>query len=161
MTFLRFNTSNVDLENFFKIAVPNQDFFERVNKFGGQEVKYPPYNMYELDRYTTRLELALAGWSKEDIEVEFEKNSLRIMGKKNHEDAAPNALSHYHQGIASRAFKVELPLYGTHKVRSANLVNGILTIDVEEIVPEEDRPRKIEIGTEKCSSDTKKEFLTE
>ena len=165
-----YNTNN--LEQFFKIALPSDDFLKHVERHSGPESKYPPYNVLQTGRYTKRIEFAIAGFSRDEVDVEVEKKVLRVTGEKKEADNndTNDDKTYTHRGIASRRFVVELPLLGTHKVQSANLVHGILSIDVKDVVPEEDRPKKINIGSNEYSSighaldtppDEDKQFLAE
>jgi molecular chaperone IbpA len=111
----------------------------------GQSNNYPPYNIIKTEENHYELQLAIAGFSLEDLEVELKDGLLVVEGKKEDEDKA----EYIHKGISARAFRRTFTLADTIVVNSADLKDGILTILLENIVPEEKRPRKIAIGHSK------------
>ena len=102
---------------------------------------FPPVNVIKTDEYNFIIELAVAGFKKDEIEITTEKNSLKVTGKKEGEDDR-NYIS---KGIAGRKFARQFVLSDTVVVRAANLEDGILTIELENVIPEEQKPRKIAI----------------
>lgn len=131
---------------------------DRVNsasKLAGIQ-KYPPYNIIKTDENSYIVELAVAGFKKDDIEIELHDGVLTIKGvvqtdEENHE--------YLHRGIASRGFERRFTLADTVLVKGADLEQGILTIHLKNVIPEEKKPRKILIGA--SSQDTEKQLLTE
>ena len=107
--------------------------------------KYPPYNIEKLDDNAYRLTMAVAGFSQDDIDIELAENQLSVVGSLNKKDAVDETTFLY-RGIAERSFQRRFSLADHIKVRSASLENGLLHIDLEREVPEEQRPRKISIG---------------
>jgi len=103
---------------------------------------YPPYNIVKTEENSYALELAVAGFSEDDIEIEVKEGILSIEGCK---DADGEERSYLHRGISSRQFKRTFTLSDTMVVNGANFVNGVLTIELENVIPEEKKPRKIEI----------------
>ena len=102
---------------------------------------YPPYNLIrDGDNYT--LEVALAGRKKEDIQIEFKENKLSVENVR--PDATAND-SYVHRGIATRYFKREWLLHDDIVVKSASLEDGMLSIKMEKIIPEEKKPKIIKI----------------
>ena len=91
------------------------------------------------EKYT--IEMAVAGFSQEDLEVELKEGVLTIRSKSEKEEK-----KYLHRGIARRAFSRSFALSDEVVVKGADLVNGMLTIDLERIVPEEKKSRLIEIG---------------
>ena len=120
------------------------DQFESMLGNGGMvQSNYPPYNIRKAGKDKYAIELAVAGFNKRDIEIEYGNNALTISGskeRKSHKNAEV-----VHQGIATRSFKRTFSLADDVIVKSANLSDGLLTIDLEKIVPEEKKTRKIEI----------------
>lgn len=102
---------------------------------------YPPYNIIKNDNDHYSLEIATAGFSKEDITITKEENVLIVEGNRGANDA-----KYVHRGIASRQFKQEFALADHIKVLNAELVDGILRIDLERELPEEKRPKVITIN---------------
>ena len=116
---------------------------------------YPPYNIRKgAGEDTYLIELAVAGFSEEDVNVEVKENNLTITGELGDKDNG-----FVHQGISQRAFNRNFVLAEDVLVRGADLSNGILTVYVERIVPEEKKARTVEIGS--LPKTTKKQFLVE
>ena len=145
-----------DLEKFF---VGFDDSFNRIAKIHDDMTKnipnYPPYNIRKTSDNTYVIELAVAGFAKQDIEITIDDNKLTIAG--NSADDGDNFLF---KGIANRAFTRTFAIDDKIEIQDASLINGMLKIALEKIVPEHKKPKKIEVkdGSEKKS---KKEFLAE
>ena len=109
-------------------------------------VSYPPYNIERTDENHYRISLAVAGFGENDLNVEVKEGVLSVHGKREGDkDSAPDR--HYlYQGIAGRTFERRFQLAENVEVRGAQLENGLLHIDLERIVPEEKKPRRIAIN---------------
>ena len=118
-------------------------FFERFASMPTyEETSYPRFNVTkDGDSYT--IEVALAGYKKTDITVERVENVLKIEGEKSLKDVADE--SYLHRGITRKAFKRSFTISEDVKIDKATFVDGILTVDLHVEIPEERRPRKIEI----------------
>jgi molecular chaperone IbpA len=105
---------------------------------------WPPYNVEKIgdDRY--RITMAVAGFGSDDIEITQKENTLFVTGQKHPDDETVQFL---HRGIATRNFKQTFNLADYVKVTGANLENGLLTVDLVREVPEEMKPRRIQIAT--------------
>jgi molecular chaperone IbpA len=103
---------------------------------------YPPYNIERSDENNYRVTVAVAGFGEKDITVEVADGVLTVTGKR--EGAA--ASTYLHQGIAGRAFERKFQLAEHVEVRGAKLENGLLHVDLERVVPEAKKPRKITIN---------------
>lgn len=106
------------------------------------QTNYPPYNILKTDENFYQLELAIAGFSRDDLEIEVKDGTLTVSGKKENEEDN----KYLHKGISTRAFRRTFTLADTIIVNGADLVDGILTIELENVIPEEKKPRKIAIG---------------
>ena len=104
---------------------------------------YPPYNMTKKEN-TYELKMAVAGISKEDLDVVQEKNTLTIKGSSISEDY-PADFKTLHRGIANRNFKKSFNLADDIEIKDAKLKDGMLTIKMERIVPEADKPVSLKI----------------
>jgi len=106
---------------------------------------YPPYNIEQIDENTYRVELAVAGFSEDDLDIEVRENVLSISGRKpdGNDEGGRNFV---HRGIAERAFERRFHLADHVAVRGAQLANGLLVIELQREIPEALKPRKIEIG---------------
>lgn len=107
-----------------------------------QAETYPPYNIREIDEDSRVLELALAGFSKDEIKVEVENRKLTISGEK---AKANEEVKYIHKGIAARKFTKELALWEYWEVASADYNDGILYVVLKREIPEEKKPRQIKI----------------
>jgi molecular chaperone IbpA len=104
---------------------------------------YPPHNVEKHgdDRY--RIVIAAAGLAEEDMEIQVEKGVLTVAGGKRESD---KEVTYLHQGIAQRAFRLSFRLADHIEVHGASLTNGLLSIDLLRVVPEEAKPKRISIG---------------
>lgn len=104
---------------------------------------YPPYNILKLGDHNYAIEVAVAGFTKNEIDITVENNKLTVTGKVDQERQA----DYLHRGIATRNFTREFTLAETVVVHSADMQNGLLIINLENVVPEASKPKRIEIGT--------------
>jgi molecular chaperone IbpA len=106
---------------------------------------YPPYNIERADESHYRISVAVAGFAEKDLNVELRDGVLTIAGKRDDAEKSEgkNVL---HRGIAGRAFERRFQLAEHVEVRGARLENGLLHIELEQIVPEEKKPRRIAIN---------------
>ena len=113
---------------FRNLTVGFDNVFNQLSSLNHFEIpKYPPYNIKKIDDNKYQLEIALAGFSREDIDVQVKDNSF------------------VYKGIAQRAFKRQWTLIDYLKVINAKFNDGILIVDMELNLPEEEKPKKIEI----------------
>jgi len=106
---------------------------------------YPPYNIESTGDDSYRLTMAVAGFSRDELDITVEKNSLVISGKAHKEEEETQG-RYLHRGIARRAFERRFSLADHIKVNGASLDNGLLHVDLVREVPEEAKPRQIAIG---------------
>jgi molecular chaperone IbpA len=104
---------------------------------------FPPYNIERTDESHYRITIAVAGFAEKDLNVEMRDGVLTVQGKHNDETEKPGYL---YQGIAGRAFERRFQLAEHVVVKGAGLENGLLHVDLERIVPEERKPRRIPIN---------------
>ena len=107
-----------------------------------QTSSYPPYNINRTDDLNYQIEMALAGFSKNDIEIKYADNQLTIKSIENEDKDEKETL---HRGISKRKFSRTFTLAEDIKVNGAELKDGMLLIELEKIVPEEKKPRTIDI----------------
>lgn len=106
---------------------------------------YPPYNVAQLDEDSYRIELAVAGFGEDELELETHENVLTITGRK--ESSADNDdVEYLHRGIAERGFERRFQLADHVKVEGAELKHGLLVLSLKREVPEALKPRKIAIN---------------
>jgi molecular chaperone IbpA len=106
------------------------------------QTNYPPYNVARIDENHYNIEMAVTGFEKSEIEVTIESNELTIRGERSSED---KELEYLHRGLALRNFERTFTLAEHMKVRTAEIKNGILLIQIEREIPEELKPRVIDI----------------
>ena len=118
---------------------------DSATRFDGAAPAYPPYNIESTGEDSYRLTMAVAGFSRDEIDITVQENSLVISGKAQKEDEEANG-RYLHRGIARRAFGRRFSLADHIKVSGASMVNGLLHVDLVREVPEEAKPRQIKIG---------------
>ena len=138
-----------------KFLVGYDRFFDQLSHVHDQLTKnvpnYPPYNIRKTDENTYVIEMAVAGFGETEIEITLEDDKLTIEGSafENNDDIV-------YQGLALRNFKRSFTLNDQIEVQNAEMINGLLKVWLERIVPESKKPRKIEINTA-----SEKQYLTE
>lgn len=136
-----------DLHEIAKQLTPHtvgyNSVFENLHRVSLTESQYPPYNIVDRGDDQFTIELAIAGFGEKDLEITQlpETNELVIEGKTQDADK-----KYLHKGIASRNFKRSFALHQDVQVTGAIIIQGVLNIHLERIVPEERKPRKIDIG---------------
>lgn len=106
------------------------------------QTNYPPYNIVKVEDNHYELQLAIAGFTQDDLDIELKDGVLTIEGRKEEDDEK----TYLHKGISARAFRRTFTLADTIVVNGANLADGVLTVKLENVIPEEKKPRKILIG---------------
>lgn len=122
---------------------------------------YPPYNIKKIDENKYTIEMAVAGFGKQDLEIEIADDKLIIKGNHEEERTGPQFL---YQGLAMRPFTRTFSLADNVEIQGASLFNGILKIALEAIIPEHKKPKKIEIDDEQeddASAPSTAEYLAE
>jgi molecular chaperone IbpA len=133
----------IDYSPFFRSTVG----FDRLIGLleSASEQGYPPYNIERSDENNYRVTLAVAGFAEKDLSVDVKDRVLTITGKREAEtsEKQPSLL---YQGIAGRSFERSFQLAEHVEVKAAQLQNGLLHVDLERVVPEEKKPRRIQIN---------------
>ena len=167
---MNFNHTFKDLDRFF---VGFDRVAEKMAAVADQTAtlasKYPPYNVKKIDDNRYTIEMAVAGFGKQDLEIEIVDDKLIIKGNVKSGDPAEQASdgtytwpSYLYQGLAMRPFTRTFNLADNVEIRGASLLNGILKIALEAIIPESKKPKKVEINTdEETSAPSTAEFLAE
>jgi molecular chaperone IbpA len=122
-----------------------ENFIRDVEKILDSEIKpstFPPHNIIKSLDNRYYIEIAVAGFTKDEIDVQVQEGNLIIKGEKKHKDE----VTYLHQGIGTRSFTKVITLADTIEVRGADIKDGILRIGLENIIPEHKKPRKVEIG---------------
>ena len=127
-------------------AVGFDRVFHRLNDYienNASSTGFPPYNIQKVEDFKYNIEMALAGFDKKDIEVEVADGVLTIRSVKETNDESDEWT--LHKGISSRKFNRKFTLADDIVVGDAKLENGLLSITLEQIVPDEKKPRLIEV----------------
>lgn len=116
---------------------------DNLNRAEQTQPSYPPYNIELTGEDKYRITMAVAGFDRNEINIEVNQNNLTVSASKATEEQARTYL---HQGIAARSFERRFQLADHVQVQSANYENGLLHIDLQRIIPEAMKPRNIPIG---------------
>ena len=140
--------------SFDKFFVGADKVFQSLTKANESALKgipgYPPYNIAKVDENKYVIEMAVAGFGKQNIDIEIANNVLTIKGGLTLDDQIepgtnPMAYNYIYKGIADRAFTRKFAVADTVEVKNAELFNGMLKLWLENIIPEEKKPKKIEV----------------
>lgn len=145
-----------DMDKFF---VGFDDTFNRLAKVHDDLTKnipnYPPYNIKKTSENTYVIEVAVAGFGKQDIEIELADNKLFIRGNVQNTEDDGNFLF---KGIANRAFTRTFALDDQVEVKDAEMINGMLKVFLERITPEYKKPKKIAVKSKDLTEEQKDEI---
>ena len=120
-----------------------RDLEQFSNSYTGSSTGYPPYNIEQVDDGKWVISMAIAGFGEEDIEVSQKERNLTVKGKIKNKDDDNDFV---HRGIANRSFERTFRLGEHVLVKNATLKNGMLAIDLEQEIPEEEKPKVIPIS---------------
>ena len=126
--------------------------------FGNGGENYPPFDLIKTGENDYRIELAVAGFKPDEIDITAQQNVLVVSGKKK-EESEQEGSDYIYRGIATRSFERRFALADHIQVRGADMKDGLLSIELVREIPEAMKPRKIDIGgsagkkTEKLASD--------
>lgn len=133
-----------DFSPLFRSTVGFDRLFDLMDSVPEQSPSYPPYNIERVDESHYRITLAVAGFAEKDLDANVRDGVLIVTGK--HEGTEGGDGQFLYQGIAGRSFERRFQLAEYVEVRAAHLENGLLHIDLERVVPEEKKPRRIPIA---------------
>jgi molecular chaperone IbpA len=135
----RINVTTESLNDPFLIGFDRMIERMRVPPVG--QSAYPPYNIIKIDETQYELQLAIAGFTFDDLDIEVKEGVLTVRGSQ---ETVPK-YDYIHRGISGRAFTRVFTLSDTVVVNGAELLDGILTVKLENVIPEAKKARKIEI----------------
>ena len=138
------NISTIDKTKFMPFSVGFDDLFDRLFEMDLNSSSYPPYNIVKNDDYNYTIEVALAGFSRNQIEVEHADSKLNVRSLIN-EKISQNSTNLIHQGISQRSFERSFTLSDEIHVNSAELKDGMLRIKLEKVVPDHKKPKLINV----------------
>lgn len=136
--------------NFSKMFIGADKMLQTIGKIHEESLKgipgYPPYNIVKVDENKYAIEIAVAGFGRQNIDIELANNTLTVKGGLNlDQQLENNPVTYLYKGIADRCFTRKFTLADTVEVKNAELVNGMLKLWLENVIPEEKRPKKIDV----------------
>ena len=138
------NLTTFDRNKFIPYSIGFDNLFDRLFDMDLESSSsYPPYNISKVDDNNYVIEMALAGFNKDDIEVELADSELTVRSKKR-EDSNKD-VNLIHQGISHRSFNRKFTLSEEILVKNAEMKNGMLIIKLEKFIPENKKPKLINI----------------
>ena len=131
----RYTTANLPelMEKITKNSIGMDDYFDRFFALHETSSNYPPYNLVQVNNVESRLEIALAGFKKNEINVYTEYGKLFVEGKKEDKETESEYI---HKGLAQRSFTRVWTISDDTEVRSVKFEDGLLTIQLGKVVPE-------------------------
>jgi len=135
--FAPFRRSTVGFDRLF-------DMLEN-STVGGTQENYPPFDLIKLGENDYRIELAVAGFKPDEVDITAQQNVLLVTGRKK-EEAEDKGTNYVYRGIATRSFERRFALADHIQVKGADLKDGLLAIELKREIPEAMKPRKINIG---------------
>mgnify|MGYP003325860883 FL=1 len=141
------NMSSFNFDPFFSRTVGFERIFDRLNHIAEENAatpSYPPYNIIRHSDDKFDIEIAVAGFKEEELNVEYKDNTITVEGTK--EEKAEEGYTH--RGIANRSFRRTWHLEDYTEAVGAELKDGLLRVRLEKIIPEEMKPKKININGE-------------
>jgi molecular chaperone IbpA len=135
-----------DIPSIHKFAVGFDSVFDEILRTTNQNSNYPPYNIVKHGEDKFVIELAIAGFADSEVDITVEKNQLVVKGEKQIElTDSTQTIEYVHRGISARSFIRSWTLADYVEVSGAKMENGILSIALDRIVPEEQKPKRIKI----------------
>ncbi len=122
------------------------DVLEHNARAAASDSNYPPYDIEKSDEDSYRITIAVAGFTRDDIEVTAHQNLLTVAARKAEATEGSEPPQYIHRGIANRAFERRFQLADYVQVSAADVADGLLTIDLVREVPEAMKPRKVVLG---------------
>ena len=148
MTTTQLTLRSGDLANIHKFGIGFDSILDELMRVNAQQTNtnYPPYNIVKHSEDAFAIELAVAGFREGDINITLEKNVLTIKGQQTESlDELEKEVEYVHRGISARNFDRTFTLADYVEVLGAKAENGILTIELERQVPEEQKPKTVAI----------------
>jgi molecular chaperone IbpA len=135
----------LDLPTLHRRFIGFDQFFDEIERtFNVQKQdNYPPHNIVRINDTHFMIELAVAGFAEDELDVSLYNNKLIVKGERKRD--IDEAWQYLHRGIASRDFERSFPLNENVEVKQVTVQNGIMTINLELVVPEEQKAKKIAI----------------
>ena len=141
MTLAKYNSANINqlMERLQRNTIGMDNYFDRIFSYEAQS--YPPYNLVQISEDESRLELALAGFTNDEVKVYTERGNLVVEGSKEKTDGR----EYIHRGLAQRSFTRSWTISEDTEVSDVTFENGLLTVTLSRIIPES-RQKKFFLG---------------
>jgi molecular chaperone IbpA len=142
-----FTLRTFDIPAIHRHAIGFDRVFDELNRAfanSKSDGNYPPYNIVQLNDTQYVIEVAVAGFAETELDVELKDNILVVKGEKDKEEGSE--INYLHKGISNRNFTRNITLAENVEVRGATVKNGILSVALELVIPEEQKPKKIAIS---------------
>jgi molecular chaperone IbpA len=141
-----FTLHTFDIPALHRHAIGFDRVFDELNRAfanSKSDGNYPPYNVVQLNDTQYVIEVAVAGFAETELDVELKDSTLMVKGEKPKEEGSE--INYLHKGISNRNFTRNITLAENVEVRGATVKNGILSVALELVIPEEQKPKKIAI----------------
>ena len=144
--------SAFDFAPFRRSTVGFDRLFDMLENSAGAQTQenYPPFDLIKLGENDYRIELAVAGFKPDELDITAQQNVLIVSGRKK-DESDENGSNYIYRGIATRSFERRFALADHIQVRSADMKDGLLSIELVREIPEAMKPRKISIGEQPAS----------
>ena len=138
---MKYNAANIDqlLDRINKNSIGMDEYFDRLFTLHETTTNYPPYNLIQVSNVESRLELALAGFKKEEVNVYTQDGKLFVEGQK---EDVESERTYLHRGMAQRSFTRSWTLSDETEVRSVTFEDGLLNVTLGKVVPEAHRRKE-------------------
>ena len=166
MTRLDF-TKIFDIASMDKLLVGYEPMVKRLEEAHESLTKvipnYPPYNIVKVDDNKYVIEMAVAGFGKSNLDIEIQDGTLVVSGQSQLADMYEEGINntYIYKGIADRNFTRKFSIADSVEIKNADLINGMLKIWLENIIPDNKKPKKVDINDPSEPVKTNKQFLAE
>ena len=156
-----------DMPSMDKLLVGYEPMFKRLEEAHESLTKaipnYPPYNIVKIDENKYVIEMAVAGFGKSNLDIEIQDGTLVVSGQSQLADMYEEGINntYIYKGIADRNFTRKFSIADSVEIKNADLINGMLKIWLENIIPDNKKPKKVDINDPSEPVKTNKQFLTE
>jgi len=142
---------SIDLPSLHRVAIGFDRQFDELMRYANSvtsEQKYPPHNVVKYNDTDYAIEFAVAGFDESELDVEIVKGVLTVTGQHTVTEAKEDDETgeYLYKGIGLRNFVRNIPLAENFEVQGATVKNGILTVNIKHIIPDEEKPRKVAIS---------------
>lgn len=136
---------SIDIPSIHKFGIGFDSMFDELMRVAGNQpqTNYPPHNVIKTGEETVLIEIAVAGFTEGEISVTVENNTLHIQGESQRVDDA--SWEYFHRGLSRRNFKQKFTLAEHVEVIDCRIKDGVLSVFLERIIPEDKLPKKIDI----------------